>query len=99
MKIGKFNRVIKNFAPTRKMSQMEVRIILALNDEMWMGIADLIYYVVTGKKEVLKGLAHLTDRGYIKISRREVSFKRITRKYSITNKGRFIATEFKNRLI
>ncbi len=98
MKIGKYPRTLKDFADKVKLTKYELMTLLALSDEMWLGIQEIRYIIVVDSRMSTKCLKSLKEKGYIKVTRAENSFKKLCRKYSITQKGRDLIQGFTNIL-
>lgn len=98
MKIGKYNRLVVEFVKHRQMKVQDLKIILLLNETMWMNTDDVVYFTHLARHKVTTALKLMKDRGYIKIARRENWSRGLKRMYCITQKGRYIATQFINQL-
>jgi len=98
MKIGGYTRAVYDFAKETGMTRHDLKVLLALGDEMWMGIDDLIYTLVLSRYTVVTSLKKMKEHNYIKVSRTENSFKGLCRMYSITQKGRDTVRAFINYL-
>lgn len=99
MKLGLFKYEITNFADEKRLMIQDVQLILLLDDVMWMSIDDMIKYLKFTRKKVFLSLEHCYKKEYIKIARQAIPFQGIKRMYCITEKGRKLVNEFKNRLI
>jgi len=98
VKIGNYNRAIKDFATLYGIEITDMKVLLALSDVMWMGFAEMRHAVVLAPRTVKEGFYRLVDYKLIKVARAENSFKKLCRKYTITQKGRELASEFINTL-
>lgn len=98
MKLGKYNRIIRKFAFYKHFNVHQVKMLIALSETMWAGIDELQDDIVAAKHSVTTGLKDLKDRDYIKLARPANGFKKIKRKYCITEKGREVVQQFINLL-
>lgn len=98
MKIGRYNRAIKDFAKESRGDVVDVKILLMLNDVMWMGTDELIYNVASTRTTIITSLIKLKNGGYIKVARTESAPLGLCRMYTITQKGRDLITKFLNIL-
>ena len=98
MKLGAYNRIIKEMSFPNHMNKFQIMILISLNETMWMEIDELVADIVCAKISITRGFKDLDKRGYIKIARQANNFKSIKRKYCITDKGRLVVGEFFNKL-
>jgi DNA-binding MarR family transcriptional regulator len=98
MKIGSYPRALKDYADDARLTKYELMALLALGDAMWLGIQELRHVMVVDSRMSTKCLKSLKEKGYIKVTRTENSFKKLCRKYSITQKGRDLIRGFINTL-
>jgi predicted transcriptional regulator len=98
MKIGKYNRKVLDFAKSKGLGEYDVKILLLLNEVMWMGIDDIRINVASANDTAVRSLKRLRNKSLVKIARINNNFQRLARMYCITQKGRIIALEFINQL-
>jgi DNA-binding PadR family transcriptional regulator len=94
MKIGKYNRQIKDFAVRHRMKPQDVKILLLLNENMWMSYPDIRYYIALSNQRIFTSMQGLLDAKYISLARTPNGKKGITKMYSIERKGRIVAERF-----
>ena len=98
MKIGRYNREIIEYAKRHKVKSQDMKILLLLNEVMWMHKEDIQRGVVIRRSVFLTSMDILMEKQLIKVARRENAPKGITRMYCITSKGRVLADGFINHL-
>ena len=99
MKIGWYNREVVDWPKKgRRIKPQDLKILLLLNDVMWMHKDDIQRGAVLRRSVFLTSMKILEEKHLIRVARREVGPHRIKRMYAITPKGRKMAEEFINHL-
>jgi len=98
MKIGRIQKHLNEFSKRRRLSVNALRVLLLLNECMWRDTDGIVADLEVNREAAILGIKMLESKHLIRVSRREAPRLRITRMYSITQKGRFMASDFLNLL-
>jgi predicted transcriptional regulator len=98
MKLGKFNKVLKEHAFAKHMKVHGVQALIYLDENMWADIEEICDAASLGVNNMRSEVKDLVLRQYIRIARHPSAQRGLKRKYCITDKGRDVVLHFKNKL-
>jgi len=95
-KVGLYRKYATIQRKKHKMTNLDFDIVLYASEKEWFGQYDVIKDVTNSKGVVIKSLAYLVEKRFLKIARER--YGTMPRKYVIALKGRNMVTDFKESL-
>jgi len=93
-KLGSFRKTAWDMAKEKKITRLEVEILLWLSEQEWASQNQIFLNVPCSKPSVVESMRRLEETGWVRIARKEYQIRGISRMYVVTRKARSMVTSF-----